>query len=161
MTGAAPLLKGAAPRPVTARTYGGTDVLVVHNGSPDAVTASDNETGTRTALAKLAELVEKDQLASRTTRPVFRRSPRFVSGECRRSVRPTWVRAGRRRHTAEREETGKDGVSRSGPQAESLNGGRPTRPGRRRATANGPPADAGPSSTRSRKPPQRSARKSV
>jgi uncharacterized protein YndB with AHSA1/START domain len=37
---------------------GGTDVLVVHDGIPDAVPAADNETGTRTALANLARLVE-------------------------------------------------------------------------------------------------------
>lgn len=37
---------------------GGTDVLVVHEGIPDAVPAEDNETGTRMALANLARLVE-------------------------------------------------------------------------------------------------------
>ncbi|MFG2555802.1 SRPBCC domain-containing protein [Streptomyces sp. NPDC048581] len=37
---------------------GGTDVLVVHEGLPDAVPAEDNETGTRMALANLARLVE-------------------------------------------------------------------------------------------------------
>ncbi|MFG3155895.1 SRPBCC domain-containing protein [Streptomyces sp. NPDC048219] len=37
---------------------GGTDVVVVHEGLPDAVPAADNETGTRMALAKLAALVE-------------------------------------------------------------------------------------------------------
>jgi uncharacterized protein YndB with AHSA1/START domain len=37
---------------------GGTDVLVVHEGIPDSVPAADNETGTRMALANLAELVE-------------------------------------------------------------------------------------------------------
>ncbi len=37
---------------------GGTDVLIVHEGIPDAVPASDNETGTRMALANLARLVE-------------------------------------------------------------------------------------------------------
>ncbi|MBT2422525.1 SRPBCC domain-containing protein [Streptomyces sp. ISL-22] len=39
---------------------GGTDVLVVHEGIPDAVPARDNETGTRMALANLARLVEAD-----------------------------------------------------------------------------------------------------
>ncbi|MFJ4541365.1 SRPBCC domain-containing protein [Streptomyces tibetensis] len=39
---------------------GGTDVLMVHEGIPDAVPAADNETGTRTALANLARLVEGD-----------------------------------------------------------------------------------------------------
>ncbi|MGV9251196.1 SRPBCC domain-containing protein [Streptomyces sp. NPDC003697] len=37
---------------------GGTDVLVEHEGVPDAVSAKDNETGTRMALANLARLVE-------------------------------------------------------------------------------------------------------
>jgi uncharacterized protein YndB with AHSA1/START domain len=37
---------------------GGTDVLVVHEGIPDGVPAADNETGTRMALANLAQLVE-------------------------------------------------------------------------------------------------------
>ncbi|MFJ4468312.1 SRPBCC domain-containing protein [Streptomyces sp. NPDC089424] len=41
---------------------GGTDVLVVHEGIPDAVPAADNETGTRMALAKLAALVESGEL---------------------------------------------------------------------------------------------------
>ncbi|MGA5358480.1 SRPBCC domain-containing protein [Streptomyces purpurascens] len=38
---------------------GGTDVLVVHEGIPDAVPAADNETGTRMALANLARFVEE------------------------------------------------------------------------------------------------------
>ncbi|MEU6911748.1 SRPBCC domain-containing protein [Streptomyces olindensis] len=37
---------------------GGTDVLVVHEGVPDAVPAADNETGTRMALENLARYVE-------------------------------------------------------------------------------------------------------
>jgi uncharacterized protein YndB with AHSA1/START domain len=37
---------------------GGTDVVVVHDGIPDKVPATDNETGTRMALANLARLVE-------------------------------------------------------------------------------------------------------
>jgi uncharacterized protein YndB with AHSA1/START domain len=37
---------------------GGTDVLLVHEGVPDAVPAEENEAGTRMALARLAELVE-------------------------------------------------------------------------------------------------------
>ncbi|MEV0242679.1 SRPBCC domain-containing protein [Streptomyces sp. NPDC050674] len=37
---------------------GGTDVLMVHEGIPDAVPAADNETGTRMALTHLARLVE-------------------------------------------------------------------------------------------------------
>jgi uncharacterized protein YndB with AHSA1/START domain len=39
---------------------GGTDVLMVHEGLPDAVPAADNETGTRMALENLARLVEDD-----------------------------------------------------------------------------------------------------
>jgi uncharacterized protein YndB with AHSA1/START domain len=39
---------------------GGTDVLMVHEGLPDAVPAADNETGTRMALENLARLVETD-----------------------------------------------------------------------------------------------------
>ena len=38
---------------------GGTDVHVVHEGIPDQVPAADNETGTRMALANLADLVEQ------------------------------------------------------------------------------------------------------
>jgi uncharacterized protein YndB with AHSA1/START domain len=37
---------------------GGTDVLAVHEGLPSGVPATDNETGWRMALAKLAALVE-------------------------------------------------------------------------------------------------------
>ncbi|WP_399881774.1 SRPBCC domain-containing protein [Streptomyces sp. BBFR51] len=37
---------------------GGTEVVVAHDGLPDAVPAADNETGTRMSLAKLAALVE-------------------------------------------------------------------------------------------------------
>jgi uncharacterized protein YndB with AHSA1/START domain len=41
-----------------AETDGGTEVVIVHEGVPDAVPAADNETGTRMALANLARLVE-------------------------------------------------------------------------------------------------------
>jgi len=37
---------------------GGTDVLAVHDGLPPGVSTTDNETGWRMALAKLAALVE-------------------------------------------------------------------------------------------------------
>lgn len=37
---------------------GGTDVLIVHEGIPDDVPVADSETGTRMALANLAQLVE-------------------------------------------------------------------------------------------------------
>lgn len=36
---------------------GGTDVLKVHDGIPDAVPAADNETGTRMALDYLTRLL--------------------------------------------------------------------------------------------------------
>lgn len=39
---------------------GGTDILVVHEAIPDGVPVTDNETGTRMALANLAALVEAD-----------------------------------------------------------------------------------------------------
>ncbi|MFJ8533889.1 SRPBCC family protein [Streptomyces sp. NPDC093591] len=39
---------------------GGTDVLVVHEGVPDAVPPQDNETGMRMSLANLARLVEAE-----------------------------------------------------------------------------------------------------
>ncbi|ONH25284.1 SRPBCC domain-containing protein [Pseudofrankia asymbiotica] len=40
---------------------GATAVLVVHDGVPDVIPAADSETATRMALAKFAEIVEKDQ----------------------------------------------------------------------------------------------------
>ncbi|MBX6355769.1 MAG: SRPBCC domain-containing protein [Micromonosporaceae bacterium] len=39
---------------------GGTDVLIVHEGVPDAIPAEANEAGTRMALANLAALVEAE-----------------------------------------------------------------------------------------------------
>jgi uncharacterized protein YndB with AHSA1/START domain len=39
---------------------GGTDLLALHEGLPDSVSAADNETGWRMALAKLAALVERE-----------------------------------------------------------------------------------------------------
>jgi uncharacterized protein YndB with AHSA1/START domain len=41
-----------------AEAEGGTDVVVLHEGIPGGVSTSDNETGTRMALANLAALVE-------------------------------------------------------------------------------------------------------
>jgi uncharacterized protein YndB with AHSA1/START domain len=38
----------------------GTDVSILHEGIPDGVPRADNEAGTRTALEKLAQLVEQD-----------------------------------------------------------------------------------------------------
>jgi uncharacterized protein YndB with AHSA1/START domain len=42
---------------------GGTDVLVVQEGIPGGVSATDNEIGTRMALANLATLVEASSLS--------------------------------------------------------------------------------------------------
>ncbi|WP_411077641.1 SRPBCC domain-containing protein [Streptomyces sp. cmx-10-25] len=54
-----PLLHGAMPLTTTlVPDGGGTEVLVVHEGVPDAIPAADNETGTRMALARLAALLE-------------------------------------------------------------------------------------------------------
>lgn len=57
-----PALRGAMTMTTTLRDADdGTDVLVVHEGIPDAVPAADNETGTRLALTNLARLVEADE----------------------------------------------------------------------------------------------------
>ncbi|WP_371667555.1 SRPBCC domain-containing protein [Streptomyces sp. NBC_00289] len=54
-----PALRGTMTMTTTLTdANGGTDVLVVHEGIPEAVPAADNETGTRMALSKLAGLVE-------------------------------------------------------------------------------------------------------
>ncbi|MFJ3621482.1 SRPBCC domain-containing protein [Streptomyces iakyrus] len=55
-----PALRGAMTLTTTLTDAqgGGTDVLMVHEGLPDAVPAADNETGTRMALANLARFVE-------------------------------------------------------------------------------------------------------
>ena len=56
-----PAMRGAMTMTTTLTDAGdGTDVLVVHEGIPDAVPPADNETGTRMALANLARLVEAD-----------------------------------------------------------------------------------------------------
>jgi uncharacterized protein YndB with AHSA1/START domain len=61
-----PALRGAMTMTTTLTDAegGGTDVLVVHEGVPDAVPAADNETGTRLALANLAQYVEAKERAS-------------------------------------------------------------------------------------------------
>lgn len=46
-----------------APTPGGSEVVVVHDGVPDAVPRADNETGMRMALAKLARLAEGGSLS--------------------------------------------------------------------------------------------------
>jgi len=54
-----PALRGTMTMTTTLTDAGeGTEVLVVHEGVPDAVPAADNETGMRMALAKLARFVE-------------------------------------------------------------------------------------------------------
>lgn len=54
-----PAMRGEMTMTTTLTDAGdGTDVLVVHEGIPDAVSPADNETGTRMALANLACLVE-------------------------------------------------------------------------------------------------------
>jgi uncharacterized protein YndB with AHSA1/START domain len=58
-----PDLRGAMTMTTTlADADGGTEVVVVHDGIPDAIPAADNETGTRMALAHLADLVESNEL---------------------------------------------------------------------------------------------------
>jgi len=57
-----PALRGTMTMTTTLTAAdGGTDVLVVHEGIPDAVPAADNETGARMALANLARLVEANE----------------------------------------------------------------------------------------------------
>jgi uncharacterized protein YndB with AHSA1/START domain len=57
-----PALRGAMTMTTTLTDAGGgTDVLIVHEGVPDAIPAGDNETGMRMALANLAQLVEADE----------------------------------------------------------------------------------------------------
>ncbi|MFE2041224.1 SRPBCC family protein [Streptomyces sp. NPDC059477] len=54
-----PALRGAMTLTTTLVPAGsGTDVVIVHEGLPDAVSTADNETGTRMALDQLARLVE-------------------------------------------------------------------------------------------------------
>jgi uncharacterized protein YndB with AHSA1/START domain len=56
-----PALRGTMTMTTSLTDAGdGTDVLIVHDGLPDSVPAADNETGTRMALANLAELVEAE-----------------------------------------------------------------------------------------------------
>jgi uncharacterized protein YndB with AHSA1/START domain len=57
-----PALRGEMRITITlADADGGTDLLAVHEGLPDAVPAVDNETGWRMSLAKLAALVEGER----------------------------------------------------------------------------------------------------
>lgn len=50
--------EGGRLRVSLADADGGTDVLAVHDGLPRGLSAADNETGWRQALAKLAAYVE-------------------------------------------------------------------------------------------------------
>ncbi len=52
-----PALRGTMTTTLVESGYG-TDVVVVHDGVPDAVPAADNATGARMALANLAAFVE-------------------------------------------------------------------------------------------------------
>ncbi|MEU0572154.1 SRPBCC domain-containing protein [Nonomuraea sp. NPDC005983] len=62
-----PALRGTMTMTTTLTDAGGgTEVVVAHDGIPDAVPAADNETGTRMALASLAALVEARQAADPT-----------------------------------------------------------------------------------------------
>ncbi|MEU9339168.1 SRPBCC family protein [Streptomyces sp. NPDC048290] len=54
-----PAMRGVMTMTTTLVPAGdGTDVVMLHEGLPDAVPAADNETGTRMALDRLARLVE-------------------------------------------------------------------------------------------------------
>ncbi|MGH4031230.1 SRPBCC family protein [Actinomycetota bacterium Odt1-20B] len=54
-----PALRGAMTLTTTLTDVdGGTEVVIVHEGIPDAIAPADNETGTRMALDNLAALVE-------------------------------------------------------------------------------------------------------
>jgi uncharacterized protein YndB with AHSA1/START domain len=56
-----PALRGTMTMTTTLTDVdGGTDVLIVHEGIPEAISAADNETGTHMALANLARLLEAE-----------------------------------------------------------------------------------------------------
>ncbi|GGV59861.1 hypothetical protein GCM10010294_08440 [Streptomyces griseoloalbus] len=57
-----PALRGTMTMTTTLTdSGGGTDVLIVHEGVPDAVPAADNEAGVRAALTRLARYVEQGE----------------------------------------------------------------------------------------------------
>ncbi|GAA2305095.1 SRPBCC family protein [Streptomyces kunmingensis] len=65
-----PALRGTMTITTTlAPADGGTDVLLVHEGVPDVVSAADNETGTRMALENLARLVEDTEAGAKPSTP--------------------------------------------------------------------------------------------
>ncbi len=56
-----PALRGEMTITITLHDAdGGTDVIGVHEGLPSGISAADNEAGWRSALDRLAELVEAD-----------------------------------------------------------------------------------------------------
>ena len=58
-----PALQGEMTSSITlADANGGTDLLAVHENLPPGLSATDNETGWRMALAKLKALVESGQV---------------------------------------------------------------------------------------------------
>jgi uncharacterized protein YndB with AHSA1/START domain len=74
-----PALRGEMTITITlADADGGTDLLAVHDGLPPGLSTTDNETGWRMALAKLAALVEAGLLGgnrgSRSVLPPGRHS---------------------------------------------------------------------------------------
>lgn len=56
-----PAMRGAMTMTTTLSDAdgGGTEVVMLHEGIPDAIPAEDNETGARMSLANLARLVER------------------------------------------------------------------------------------------------------
>ncbi len=65
-----PALQGRMTLTTTLADAGdGTDVLVVHEGVPDAVPPADNESGTRMALDNLARLTEDGRPDDERTSP--------------------------------------------------------------------------------------------
>jgi uncharacterized protein YndB with AHSA1/START domain len=65
-----PALRGTMTMTTTLTdAAGGTNVLIVHEGIPDAIPAADNETGMRMALANLARLLEAPPAEHRLAEP--------------------------------------------------------------------------------------------
>jgi uncharacterized protein YndB with AHSA1/START domain len=57
-----PTMRGEMTITISLRdANGGTDLLGVHEGVPPGISAADNEAGWRSALERLAELVESDE----------------------------------------------------------------------------------------------------
>jgi uncharacterized protein YndB with AHSA1/START domain len=66
-----PTLRGVMTVTITLTDTGsgGTELVAVHEGLPRGVSPSDNETGWRMSLAKLAALVETSSAANSSTTP--------------------------------------------------------------------------------------------